>query len=212
MSAYVTMQNVSLTDQQIRAMTTEERRDLLRRLTLAAPGGVPSPHTIRRIRRWRITLMVVCVLVLIPWTIYLGTSLPDRYVANNWAATWVGFDILLIVMLGATAVFGWLRRQLLFLTGFASGVLLISDAWFDVMTSQADDRWEALASAVLLELPLAFILIAGPLRLMRHIAVRHALISTGTPLWRMPIPLPELFADRPRDRVGEGVGEGVSEG
>lgn len=187
---------MSLTDDQIGSMTPDERRDLLRRLTLTAPGEVPSPTVVRRIRAWRISLMVVSVVVLIPWTIYLGASLPDHYVAHNWAATWVGFDILLIVMLGATAVFGLLRRQMLFLTAFASGVLLISDAWFDVMTSQPDDRWEAIASALLVELPLAFILIAGPLRLMRHIAVRHALVAPGTPLWRMPIPLPELYSEQ----------------
>lgn len=183
-----------LTDDQIAALSTEQRRDLLQRLTL--PVDLPAAHVVRRIRRWRITLVVISVLVLIPWTIYLATSLPDRYVADNWAATWVGFDILLILMLGATAVFGWLRRQLLFLTGFASGVLLVCDAWFDVMTSQPGDRWEALASAFLLELPLAFLLVTGPLRLMRHVAVRHGLIVPGTPLWRMRIPIPEFWDNK----------------
>ncbi|MBB4855978.1 hypothetical protein HNP40_003392 [Mycobacteroides chelonae] len=35
----------------------------------------------------------------------------------------------------ATAVRGLPRRQLLVLTAFSTGVLLICDAWFDVMTA-----------------------------------------------------------------------------
>ena len=36
--------------------------------------------------------------LLIPWIAYLGLSLPHRYVAHNWDATWVGFDVLLFVL------------------------------------------------------------------------------------------------------------------
>jgi hypothetical protein len=186
-----------LTDEQILEMTPEQRRELARRLN-EPPEGFPDARMIRRVRRMRIALVVVSVLVLIPWTFYLATSLPDHYVADNWALTWVGFDILLVVMLAATAVFGWLRRQLLFLTAFASGVLLICDAWFDVLTSQPADRLGAIASALLLELPLAIVLLAGPLRLMRYVAVRHGLIEPDVPLHRMPIPIPEFWPEHQR--------------
>jgi hypothetical protein len=158
---------------------------------------MPTARMIERIMRWRLALMLASVTVLVPWTVYLAITLPDRYVARNWVGTWVGFDIMLVAMLAATVVFGWRRRQLLFPTAFASGVLLVCDAWFDVLTSQPGaDFVQALASALLLELPLAFVLIAGPLRLMRYVAIRHGMIEAGTRVWRMPIPMPELWPER----------------
>ena len=178
-------------------MSVVERRELILRLTPVPEGLLPRTRTMERIRKWRLVLMLLCVAALIPWTVYLAITLPSHYEARNWVATWVGFDILLLAMLLATAIAGWRRRQLLFPTAFASGVLLICDAWFDVMTSQRGaDLMQALLSAVLVELPLAFVLIAGPLRLMRYVAIRHGLVDPGVRMWRVPIPMPELWPDR----------------
>jgi hypothetical protein len=47
----------------------------------------------------------------------------------------MGFDCLLVAFMAATAVLGWLRRQLVLLTVFTMGVLLICDAWFDILTA-----------------------------------------------------------------------------
>jgi tRNA(Ile) lysidine synthetase-like protein len=191
---------VSLSDEEIAEMSPAERRELVRRL-VAARGLAPSRRTIERIRKWRLAVLVVCVVTLIPWTVYLGATLPGRYVARNWVATWVGFDILLMAMLAATAIAGWRRRQLVFPTAFASGVLLICDAWFDVMTSQPGaDLIQALVSALVLEIPLGIAFIAGPLRLMRIVALRHGLVEPGTRMWRVPIPMPELWPDQPATR------------
>jgi hypothetical protein len=188
---------VRLSDEEIEAMTPEERHELILRLAPPPPDMMPTARMIERIMRWRLALMLASVTVLIPWTVYLAITLPDRYVARNWVGTWVGFDIMLVAMLAATVVFGWRRRQLLFPTAFASGVLLVCDAWFDVLTSQPGaDFVQALGSAFLLELPLAFVLIAGPLRLLRYVAIRHGLIEAGTRVWRMPIPMPELWPER----------------
>ena len=190
------MSGVRLTDEEIEAMTPEERHELILRLAPPPPDMMPTARMIERIMRWRLALMLASVTVLIPWTVYLAITLPDRYVARNWVGTWVGFDIMLVAMLAATVVFSWRRRQLLFPTAFASGVLLVCDAWFDVLTSQPGaDFVQALASALLLELPLAFVLIAGPLRLMRYVAIRHGMIEAGTRVWRMPIPMPELWPE-----------------
>jgi hypothetical protein len=187
---------VDVTDEEIAAMTPAERRDLILRLVPQQPGGMPSPRTIERIRKWRTVLMLICALALIPWTVYLAMTLPSHYVARNWVATWVGFDILLLAMLVLTALAGWKRKQLVFPTAFATGVLLICDAWFDTMTSQrGGDLTQALLSAFLVELPLAFILIAGPLRLLRYVAIRHGMIHAESHLWRMPIPIPDLYPD-----------------
>jgi hypothetical protein len=185
---------VQLTDEEI-AMTPAERRELILRL-VPRPGGLASRRTIERIRKWRTVLITVCVAVLVPWTVYLALTLPDHYVARNWGATWVGFDILLLTMMVLTAIGGWRRKQFVFPTAFASGVLLLCDAWVDVMTSQrGDDLTQALLSALLVELPLAFVLIAGPLRVLRYIAVRHGMIQSDSHFWRMPIPIADLYSD-----------------
>jgi hypothetical protein len=186
---------VHLTDEEIAAMTPAERHELILKLA-PHPAGMPSRRTIDRIRKWRTVLILLCVAVLIPWTVYLAITLPSHYVARNWVATWVGFDILLLTMLTLTALAGWKRKQFVFPTAFACGVLLICDSWFDVMTSQrGGDLTEALLSAFLVELPLAFILIAGPLRLLRYLAIRHGMIHPESQLWRMPIPIPDLYSD-----------------
>jgi hypothetical protein len=185
---------VRLADEEIATMSPQERRALILRLAPAPAGLLPSPRTLERIRRFRLALTVLCVAALVPWTVYLAVTLPDHYEARNWVVTWVGFDLLLLVMLVLTAIFGWLRRQLVFPTAFASGVLLVCDAWFDVLTSQPGaDRTQALLSALLIELPLAFLLIAGPLRLLRYVAIRNGLVDPEVRLWRMPIPMPELW-------------------
>src|SRR5215203_4766934 len=106
-------------------MTPAERRELILRLAPLPEGLLPAPRTLERIRKWRLVLMLGCVAALIPWPVFLASNLPIHYEARNWVATWVGFDLILIAMLAATAVFGWRRRQLLFPTAFASGVLLV---------------------------------------------------------------------------------------
>lgn len=175
-------------------MTPQERRDLILRLAPRPGGSFPSRRTIERIRKWRTLLILICVVVLVPWTVYLAITLPDHYVARNWVATWVGFDLLLLTMMVLTLIGGWKRKQFVFPTAFASGVLLLCDAWVDVMTSQrGGDLTQALLSALLVELPLAFVLIAGPLRLLRYVAIRHGMIHPDSHLWRMPIPIPDLY-------------------
>jgi hypothetical protein len=140
-------------------------------------------------------LIVGCVVVLVPWICYIAVTLPRVYVAHNWDATWVGFDILLLVMLLTTAVLGFLRRQLLILTAFATGVLLLCDAWFDVMTAHGDDIIGSLALALVIELPLAAVLIVGSLQLMRLSAARLWNLGAGTHSWQIPLPLPSSHAD-----------------
>ena len=111
-------------DAQIAKMSPEQRRDLI--LRLERPLDEVFPATLaRRMRRNRLTLMVGGSIALIPWTIYLAITLPDNYVAHNWPATWIGFDVVLVSSMIATAVLGWLRRELVILPAFTTGVLLV---------------------------------------------------------------------------------------
>ena len=87
----------------------------------------------------------------------------------------------------ATVVLGLLRRQLMLLTAFATGVLLVCDAWFDLMTAGPDDFWVSVLTAALADLPLAVVLITGTLRLVQLTAIRMWLIEPATPLWRLPL-------------------------
>jgi hypothetical protein len=123
---------------------------------------VPAPVVARR-RRLRLALVVGGAIGLIPWIVFLVTTLPANYVA-------LGFDLLLVAFIATTAVLGFLRRQLVLLTAFATGVLLICDAWFDVMTAGPRDVWVCTLTATLVELPLAVILITTALRIFTLLA------------------------------------------
>ena len=176
-----------LSDEQIAALTPHERRDLIKRLARPVDDIVPSHAWLRRTRELRILLVVGSAVLLVPWIAYLAVTLPPQYVADNWDVTWVGFDVLLLAMMVATAVLGYLRRQLLVVTAFATGVLLVCDAWFDVMTAAPADRWLSVLTATLGELPLAAVLITGALRILRLTATRLYVLDPGMPLWRIPL-------------------------
>ncbi|MCW2856826.1 MAG: putative rane protein [Marmoricola sp.] len=174
------------TDADLRALTLEERRELMARLT-RLPGGRPRAHVdARKIRRHRVGLLTVGAVGLVPWTIYLGITLPGRYVVPNWTLTWVGFDVILTLMFVATAALAFRGRQLVVLASFASGVLLLCDAWFDITTAAPHDRPMAIGLAAFIEIPVAVFLIYASLRLLRW-TFQALLVDRGGPLWRIPI-------------------------
>ena len=175
-----------VSDDLIAAMSPTERRELIQRLERPLGEVLPAP-TLQRARRTRLVLMIGAIVWLIPWIVYLGVTLPDRYVTYNWTATWVGFDVLLLMFMIATVTLGLLRRQLLILSAFTTGVLLICDAWFDVITAAPADRWLSILTAVLAEVPLAVLLITGALRILRLTATRLWLLDAHTPLWQVPL-------------------------
>jgi hypothetical protein len=95
-------------------------------------------------------------LLMVPWTIYLGTTLPSTERAAHYALAWAGFDGGLLVALALTGIAAVrLSRWLPALAG-ATAALLLMDAWFDVVTApRASERWAAVAMAVMVEVPLA---------------------------------------------------------
>ncbi|MFN8098405.1 MAG: hypothetical protein U0Q21_08980 [Dermatophilaceae bacterium] len=185
-----------LTDDEIAAMSPRERRKLMQRLVEAGAGEV-APRTIGP-REIIVTLMGLSTLALIPWIAYLAFTLPRVYLVKGWDVTWFGFDVILVFFMGATAVFGYLRRQMVMLTAFATGVLLICDAWFDVMMSNREDGVGALTSALIIELPLAFLLIVGASRLLWRVAWRHGLAEDDSRPWEVRIPRSPNTLRRPR--------------
>ena len=179
-----------LTDDQIAALTPQQRRDLMTRLSRPVHEIVPSPLRLRRTRELWVLGMAVGAVVLLVWIVFLAATLPREYAAQNWDLTWTGFDVLLLALVAATAVLAYLRRQLVALTSFATGMLLVCDAWFDVVTSHDDDRVWSLVSAFAVELPVAALLVTASLRVLRITAARAWAIPLDGHAWDVRIPLP----------------------
>ena len=175
-----------LTDAQIAALTPAQRRELITRLEQPL-NDLIDPVYLGRLRRIRLSLMIGGSIAMIPWLVYLSMTLPENYVAHNWPLTWIGFDVLLVGFMLATAVFGYLRRQVLLFAAFTSGVLLICDAWFDLMTAGPDDVWLSVVTALLIEVPLAIFMITGAQRIMRLTMTRLWLLDPGMRLWHLPL-------------------------
>ncbi len=145
-----------------------------RRLERPLDELAPAP-AVARMRRMRLAPMAGGAIGLIPWIVFVVITPPAIYVAHNWPATWVGLDVLCAAFIVTTAALVFLRRQLVPLTAFTTGVLLICDAWFDVMTAGPHDLWTSALTATLVELPLAFILITTALRIFA--ADRDAVVA-----------------------------------
>jgi len=177
-----------LSDEEIDAMSADDRRALIRRLQLPPERVLPRPEIVRIHRRVRLTLMVSGSIALIPWIVYLAVSLPPNYQAHNWTLTWVGFDILLVIMMATTAYLGWQRRQLLVLPAFGTGLLLLVDAWFDITTANPRDVWFSIIIACVGEIPLAFLQISGALLLFKFVTEAHPLAEPGVSAWRTKLP------------------------
>lgn len=178
--------------------------------------GTLTPEQMRRRRRLTLELLWVCTIALVPWAIYLGISLPHQYDIRHWDVAWAGFDGLEILALGATAYFGWRGRQALIATALAAATLLVCDAWFDISLDLGTPAiWGSLASAVLVELPLAFFLIHRVRMLLRLTLIQlfPEGDEKGRPLSLIKLP---LFAtlprsgDKPKTQDGEPGGSGGS--
>src|ERR1700734_1280140 len=87
-----------LSDDQIAALSPAQRRDLIQRLERPLDEVFP-PAVARRMRRNRLTLMVVGAIGLILGLTYLAVTLPENYVAHSWPATWIAFDCVLIAFM-----------------------------------------------------------------------------------------------------------------
>ncbi|HEV8098866.1 MAG TPA: hypothetical protein VGP56_06945 [Gaiellaceae bacterium] len=135
-------------------------------------------------RRWVPPLLALTALLLVPWTIFLATTLPSHEVAEHWDLAWAGFDLMLAAALLSTAVSAWRGGPLLQANASAAGTLLVVDAWFDLLTSSGRNLTYAIVLAVVAELPLALIclwIVRDSKSFTRRLAVWRTASSPGSP-------------------------------
>ena len=128
---------------------------------------------IERPRRVGITgrpvlFLVACVGGLIPWTVGLAVKLPARYTVCHWTVTWVGFDVILTTCFAVTAWAVRAHRPMALPAAIATSVLLLTDAWFDLLTAHhGGDLIVSAATAVFGEIPTAVFMARIAARLLR---------------------------------------------
>jgi hypothetical protein len=180
-----------LSDTEIASMTSEERSELSHRLAIFNEGIARDTDASRRRRRRFVNILVVVCLGLIPWIVFLGVTLPHRYIANHWTLAWVGFDMALLCAVAATAWAAWRRRQAVIVAALVAGTMLVLDAWFDIVTdSTTRDLIISVVTAVFGELPLAalaFIVAFRLIRLTTQTARRLAGDRADLPFLQVPL-------------------------
>ncbi len=123
-------------------------------------GAAPEPENTvltddARLVRWAGPSFLLFSLLLLPWIGYIAASLPARQLSPNYDVAWAGFDVFLLAGLASTAYFALRRSRYLSTAAAATATLLVVDAWFDCMTTPADQRWQSFVLCGLVELPLA---------------------------------------------------------
>lgn len=118
---------------------------------------------------WAAKVYIGLSLILMPWSIYLGTSLPRYHLSAHWDVSWTGLDVGIIVMLLLTALFAYLKSHWIVISSSTVGSLLFVDAWFDVMSERRGlQLHEAIFLAVFIEIPLALISYHIAYQILKH--------------------------------------------
>jgi hypothetical protein len=171
-------------------MTPGERRQLARML-----ASIDYPHPLLDLNRGRklgaLFSTIACV-VLVAWIIVLILTLGKHYTATHWRSAWVGFDIMELIGFAVTGWAFWRGRQIVIAALLVTGTLLCCDAWFDVVLDLGTKGvWTSIGSAVIVELPLAFLLLNAARRLIRVSALVAVAAPSGNvalpSLWRIPL-------------------------
>jgi hypothetical protein len=194
-----TNQNV-INEADLRKMSPGERRRLAHALAaIDYPQPLLSIYLSRGRRLGALASVVACI-VLAAWIIVLVLTLRRSFHAEHWRFAWVGFDLILLAAFAATGWAFWRGRQIVIACLIVTGTLLCCDAWFDVvLDSGTSDVWGSVASALLVELPIAFLMFNAARRLIRLSAV-VAVSESGDssdcdnlpedalpPLWKIPL-------------------------
>ena len=167
----------------LREMTAADRRQLAHTLaTFDCPDPMLGLYISRR-RRVGVLFSIIACLALAAWIIVLALTLHRSFHTHYWRGAWVGFDILEFLGFAATGWALWRGRQIAIAFLLITATLLCCDAWFDViLDSGTHDIWGSVASAVFIELPLAFLMFNAARRLIR-ISALAAMSQSGPAAW-----------------------------
>jgi len=130
-----------------------------------------------RLRPYRLRHVVIVVFTaagigLLPWTIYLSTSLQSHHVTHRWDLAWTGYDVALSLVFLATAFAAYRRSPWVGALSASLGTMLIVDAWFDiVLESHADELRQSVTLALVAELPAAAFCVWIAVRTERFLAL-----------------------------------------
>jgi hypothetical protein len=176
----------------LRELSPAERRQLARSLAVIDYPDPLLEMTLARGRKLGALFSIVACTVLALWIIVLVFTLHRSFHAHYWRLAWVGFDVVLLSGFAATGWAFWRGRQIVIACLLVTGSLLCCDAWFDVMLDLGTSgQWQSVASALVVELPIAFLMFAAARRLIRLsalVAVSESGEQDQVPsLWRMPL-------------------------
>jgi hypothetical protein len=201
-------------EEDLRRMSPRERMALRRKLAAIDRRDVLASTTGERRRAIFLIVIIVCCVCLAAWTGLLATTLPRFYRAGGWRGAWVGFDIALLAAFAATGWAAWRRRQLLIICLIVLATLLCCDAWFDVvLDARTSGFYLSLASALVIELPLAALAIFLARRLLRMtnaVMLRYLGVAGSVPRLR-DIPLIGIAPGRPLSDLLAGSAEDVAD-
>lgn len=114
-----------------------------------SPAALPLP-------RWVGVLAGACAILMVPWIVYLAVQLPNQARSAHYDVVWVGFDTAMFAALAALGWCAWRRSTYTEVLAAITATMLVTDAWFDVVSADNNmRRMGAFASALLVELPLA---------------------------------------------------------
>lgn len=110
------------------------------------------------IPKWVTPIFIILSLVLLPWTIYLGATLPVHHLSAHWDISWTGLDLAIFIAMLFTGIFAYLKSRLTVVSSSTVGSLLLVDAWFDVMSQRMGlQLHEAIFLAIFVEIPLSIL-------------------------------------------------------
>ena len=189
-----------LDDDELRRMSPQERQRLRQVLFTLDDQDRRASSRLDRRRKIVLAVIIACCVGLAIWTGVLAATLPRYYRAGGWRGAWVGFDLAELVAFAATGWALWRRRQILIVCLVVLATLLCCDAWFDVvLDARTSGFMVSLISALVVELPLAFLAILGARRLLRTsnaVVLRYR--GQGGPVPRLrDIPLIGVETGRP---------------
>lgn len=182
----------------VASWTDEERTSVARALDAWQRDSIMAGRPMRQ-RHVMLAITIVGALVLVPWIAYLSVTLPEHHRTGMWDVAWVGFDVILLVMVAASAWSMWRRRMVTIAFLAASAITLMLDAWFDIVLSWGSkEARSSVITGLFIEVPVALLFIATIMRILRRSGEMVArLRGVEPPRHALAVPMPMAPTDGP---------------